>query len=81
MLISAAGQVNHRAVELAAPDDQRVVEQAAVVRGGACEQWFSSEAFVAVNWPAEPVLAGGDCAQAEEGHTPSLERRELVALL
>jgi hypothetical protein len=39
---------------------------ARIIFGGACEQWFSSEAFVAINWPATPVLLAGHCVLSED---------------
>jgi hypothetical protein len=38
---------------------------ARIVGGAACEQWFSSEAFAAINWPDTPILATGHCGMAE----------------
>lgn len=45
---------------------------ARIVGGAACEQWFSSEAFAAINWPSAPLLAAGHCGKAERS------KRDLV---
>ncbi len=48
---------------------QNLIEQrdhvARIIGGAACEAWFSSEAFVAINWPNNPFLGAGHCGIAE----------------
>jgi hypothetical protein len=39
---------------------------ARIIAGAACELWFSSESFAAVNWPNLPLLAPGYFAVTED---------------
>src|SRR5688572_20123978 len=43
----------------------RSAHVARIIGGAACEQWFSSEAFAAINWPEAPVLPADCCGIAE----------------
>ncbi|HEV3146682.1 MAG TPA: hypothetical protein VGZ47_22540 [Gemmataceae bacterium] len=50
---------------------------ARIVSGSACEQWFSSEAYVAVNWPNRRLLRHRHCALAEHRKRDLIIRDEL----